>query len=225
MTDPGAAIASACHDHGLDLSARLQAGWYNERVARAHRLPDYNDPASEVVLIGNTRALWPAFLAALRNDAGLLRHPNPLDRFLEEVVDRACAQAGLDTKVRWAHRAEPAHISFQTLADVSGLAWRSPASLSVHPVYGPWIALRAAVVLPRRGPARPGRSLSPCRHCAWGCEAVLARTLAKPSSTWRNWLAVRDACPTGREYRYSRHQIRYHYTKAREALVAAVSAG
>jgi methylmalonic aciduria homocystinuria type C protein len=36
---------------------------------------------------------------------------------------------------------------------------------------------------------------------------------------WRLWLAVRDACPVGREYRYSENQIRWHYAHDRSALV------
>jgi hypothetical protein len=32
------------------------------------------------------------------------------------------------------------------------------------------------------------------------------------------WIAVRDACPVGREGRYSDAQLEYHYTKARGLL-------
>ncbi len=223
MTDPGAAIAAACSANGLDLSARLQAGWYNERVAPAHRLPDYGDPGSEVIVIGNSHALWPAFIGALKNDPGLMSCPDPIDRFTEQLVESSRAAAGIETQVRWAHRAEPAHISFQTLAEVAGLAWRSPASLSVHPVYGPWIALRAAVILPRPGPPARPAGIWKCRHCRLGCEAALARTLSNPSAQWRDWLAVRDACPCGRDYRYGDRQIRYHYTRSRDLLAAAVA--
>ena len=30
---------------------------------------------------------------------------------------------------------------------------------------------------------------------------------------WKLWLAVRAACPVGREHRYTDQQIRYHYVK------------
>ena len=33
------------------------------------------------------------------------------------------------------------------------------------------------------------------------------------NENWRPWLAVRDACPEGRRFRYDPEQIRYHYTK------------
>jgi hypothetical protein len=36
--------------------------------------------------------------------------------------------------------------------------------------------------------------------------------------TPRAWLAVRDACPVGREHRFPEAMIRYGYTKDRGAL-------
>jgi hypothetical protein len=53
--------------------------------------------------------------------------------------------------------------------------------------------------------------------CDAPCHDALARALATPND-WRAWLAVRDACPIGRDYRYDDDQLRYHYTKDRAAL-------
>jgi hypothetical protein len=40
------------------------------------------DPARPLgLVVGNTRALWPAFLAARRADAGLAASPDPIDRY------------------------------------------------------------------------------------------------------------------------------------------------
>jgi methylmalonic aciduria homocystinuria type C protein len=39
---------------------------------------------------------------------------------------------------------------------------------------------------------------------------------------WRAWLAVRESCPVGREYRYCDAQIEYHYTKDRAILRRAL---
>jgi hypothetical protein len=35
---------------------------------------------------------------------------------------------------------------------------------------------------------------------------------------WEDWLAVRDACPVGRHFRYPEGQLRYHYTRDASAL-------
>ncbi|MGH8586497.1 MAG: hypothetical protein ACREWE_10055 [Gammaproteobacteria bacterium] len=43
----------------------------------------------------------------------------------------------------------PRRVAMQRLAHLSGLAYLSPSHLNVHATYGPWIALRAAVVIDR----------------------------------------------------------------------------
>lgn len=220
MSGPGRALAAACAAQGLDLAAEACVGAYNERVGARHHLDGSADTA--VLLIGNTRRLWPAFIGALSRRPELAEHPDPLDCYVEKVVGDGCAQVE-GARVRWAHRATPAHISMQALAEVAGLAWRSPAALSVHPRYGPWIALRAAVVLHGTRHERDAPMPRPCFGCATGCEKRL-RSLAAEAG-WRDWLAVRDACPLGREFRYPAQQIAYHYTKSRALLRAALGTG
>ncbi|NND61541.1 MAG: hypothetical protein HKN49_14900 [Gammaproteobacteria bacterium] len=223
MTDSAARVIGELGDAGFDLSARLQAGWYNSEVATPHQVEDFGRDNSEVVLIGNSRAIWPPFIAALRDDPELAAAADPMDRYTERAVALATRHIDCAYKVRWVHRAEPAHLSFQTLAQVAGLAWRSPASLSVHSEFGPWIALRAAIVLDRPFDGERPSALRTCHNCAQGCEAVLRKTLALTHPDWQDWLAVRDACPTGAQHRYSEHQLQYHYTRSRACLSAAIS--
>jgi methylmalonic aciduria homocystinuria type C protein len=91
----------------------------------------------------------------------------------------------------------------------------------VHPVFGPWIGLRAAAVLDVDAPAgAPPLAPLPCRDCAHACEPAFARALGA-GDAWRAWLAVRDACPVGRTHRYGEAQLRYHCTKDRTVLAAA----
>ncbi|MDX2167772.1 MAG: hypothetical protein SF182_11935 [Deltaproteobacteria bacterium] len=89
-------------------------------------------------------------------------------------------------------------------------------------MYGPWIGLRAALVLDRPGPTGPPpRAANPCPDCARTCVPAFERARAAPgelADTWPLWLAVRDACPIGRAHRYDEAQIRYHYIKDRRAL-------
>jgi hypothetical protein len=54
-------------------------------------------------------------------------------------------------------------------------------------------------------------------------QRALAATDMKPDAAaverdWASWVNVRDACPIGRDSRYSDEQIRYHYTKLRRLL-------
>ena len=151
------------------------------------------------LLVGNTRALWPRFVA------GKPPGPDPFDRFVEAAVDPVVPPGG---RVVYAHRQyDGAFVPFQRLAVAAGLGALSETHLVIHPVYGPWFALRAAIVVPGEPPP-PAQIPRPCR-CDAACREALQR--ATGSSDWRAWLAVRDACPAGREYRYSDDQLAYHY--------------
>jgi methylmalonic aciduria homocystinuria type C protein len=77
------------------------------------------------------------------------------------------------------------------------------------------------VALPGEPPATvPTRLPCPKDMCAATCLPALERAMtARPDdASWQAWLAVRDACSIGRDYRYSDDQVHYHYTKDRSRL-------
>lgn len=212
---PVEAIAAALRAGGLDLCAPLAAQDYNA-AAPALPLPELGRRRTLALVIGNTRALWPRFVAALR--AGALPARDPLDHLVEATVRGALAGWPGRREVRWGHHV-PATVAIQRAAAVAGLAHLAASHLCVHPEYGPWLALRAVVVLDADGPPTPAPPVDPPCACARGCAPALAAALAAgaPASTaelaarWRSWLAVRDACPVGRAHRYDDDQLRYHY--------------
>lgn len=217
--------------YGLDLVAPLRAGWYNDAITSISaelRLPDFGRPETLAVLVGNSRALWQPFVAAYRRDDALRGSPDPLDAYVEDAVETALAIVPYRREVRWAQEPPPRRIAMQRLAEVAGLAHRSRSYLSVHPVFGPWIGLRAVILFDVDGPPeRPPRPEPPCqceRHCLPAFRQAMvatdeAMTHPLPDGVWEKWLAVRDACPAGREHRYDEAQIRYHYTHDRRVLV------
>jgi methylmalonic aciduria homocystinuria type C protein len=217
------ALATACRPHGFDLIAPLQVGWYNAAVGPPARLPDYGRPRSLAVVVGNTRAFWAPFNHALGTEPDLIADPHPVEAYSTSRISAAAEATGVRCRIRWAHRVGPRTLAIQRLAEIAGLAWLAPSNLSVHPVYGPWIALRAAVVFDVEGPpGPPPRIEDPCGACAQACGPAFHRALqGEPpaeAEPWRLWLAVRDACPLGRAYRYDDDQIVYHYAKDRSIL-------
>jgi methylmalonic aciduria homocystinuria type C protein len=218
-------IRAACAERGMDLAQPLCVSWYNQVVDTAYRLPDHGRPSALAVILGNTRVLWLHLAEALAADAGLAAHRHPVDSYCERVVHAAMTGIAEPWLVRYYHEQPPRRVAMQRLAHVAGLAHLAPVHLSVHPVYGPWIALRAVVVIDVDGPPGPAPAPAPPCDCAAHClphfQAVLARTgpdAPRVENNWRAWLAVRDACPVGRAHRYSEEQLRYHYTKDRRAL-------
>ncbi len=183
-------------ERGFDLAhpfdahaAAREPGW--ERLAAGPRVG---------ILIANTRALWKPFSAARRDE------PDPLDRYTE----RSIAEAFPDAPVLFSHRAyDGAFLPFGKLAHAIGLGALAPSLLVIHPIYGPWIALRAVVAVDGDPPAHAAIE-KPCT-CNEACSAALAAAL--PTTDWRAWLAVRDACAL-RAHRYGDEQIDFHYSQA-----------
>jgi len=230
---------------GLDLLQPLALGDLREIRADHPRLSSYR-PTQLGLVVGNTRALWPAFQRHLRGlgvrSADELG-PDPLDIYVEELVHGALAELADAFALRGAavfsHELVPTPIPIQRVAEIAGLARIGPAHLSVHAKYGPWFALRALVALDV--PAGVGASVEaepsgthPCETCPAPCRqalsgALLARDRDRPaegaprapaslSARQKRWLGVRDACPIGHSHRYSDGQILYHYDGRRDAL-------
>ena len=233
-------LQTGCEPAGLDLVVPLRLSWYNARVAPRHALPDGGRPGALGLLVANTAALWPPFVAALRAEPALLADPHPVERYVVRALERAVAAAGLDgagaEAIRWSHDLRAGRLfSAQQAAVAAGLAHLAPCYLCIHPVCGPWFAVRAVVILAdHQGPATQPVAPPICETCAGRpCLPLLELALAAAAGaasgaapaqiqpTWRRWLAVRDACPVGRARRYSEAQARYHYTKDRAVLEAA----
>jgi methylmalonic aciduria homocystinuria type C protein len=194
-------LVAALAERGLDLVAPFPHG----------------DPPSLAFLVGNSRALWPRFLDWLAADPARAAAEHPLESYVEETLSRATAR--LPCSVEYAH-AGPPWPPIQRLAERAGLAWVAPSHLAIHPVLGPWLSLRAIVVTELPPPPAPAQPPA-CPACAGACLPAFERaraTLDASSPTasmraaWRLWLAVRDACPLGREHRFQEDHLAYGYT-------------
>jgi len=222
-------MRECCAQDGLDILHAFGTGAYNGRVPAEWRVHDFGGKDRLGILLGNTRALWPHFIGALRADPVLTATEHPLHEYVRARLVRAIAGATeRPHHLTWAHQIEPRALPIQRLAELVGLASLGPSHLSVHPDYGPWFALQAVVVFDVAGPSEPATPLqSPCAACSQPCVAALERAMRATQSAPSGaaiaqhpepWIAVRDACPVGREARYGQLQLAYHYTKDRSLL-------
>lgn len=180
--------------------------------AREPGLEVLGDPARRRgLLVGNTRALWPRFVAARARDRALDRDPHPIERYTVETLDWIAASLP-DARVYYGHREyDGAFLPFQRLAVASGLGALAPTHLVIHPIYGPWFALRAVIVC--AGEPEPAKlPIARACSCTNKCGDALARAVTATTDRGAAWLAVRDACTAGREHRYTEEQIAYHYS-------------
>jgi len=181
------------------------------------------------LLIGNTRALWPCFLGWLAEHPDWRSTTDPLDDYAQDVITRAASEHLRDARLFWTHELDDYRVPVQSLCHQSGLAHLSRGRFNVHPEYGPWFGMRALVVLPDDlgiplSPAIAPSSPAVEDRVAAHFEVLRARASAGLSSThirtsWEDWLGLRDLYETGRAYRYTAPQIRYHYTKDKSVLV------
>jgi hypothetical protein len=192
-------------------------------------LPD-GGPARSLLLVGMVGPKgWDAFSGS--PEAALPDHP--LDAWTRRVVgDLARGLSGVALFPfegppywpfqRWAMRAEPVAVS--------------PLGILIHPEYGLWHAYRAALLLRETLdlPASAERP-SPCESCAdrpclSGCPVgaftglhyeveACAAHISEPGGAlcMGEGCRARDACPVGRDYRYSADQIRFHMQAFRRA--------
>ncbi|MCA9620006.1 MAG: hypothetical protein KC731_13365 [Myxococcales bacterium] len=202
----------------LEACSRLRLADLEEEGLRL--APDGFRPDALTLVVGNGRALWPVVRDRVSRGE-LAPDADPVDRHSEATMERL----GQDLRasfgapriaLHFAHRrdAEGSYLPFQRIAAATGFAELGPAHLALRPDVGPWFALRALVLIDVPGPPvdEPPRRASLCAGCDAPCRAALERAAAS-GATWRDWLAVRDACPVGREARYGDAQLRYHYTK------------
>jgi len=222
-------IARSAALAGLDLSAAFPVAEYNRSVPEAYSLPAFGRERPFGIVLGNSRAFWLPFLHALRESEALRDSDNPLNDYVTAAIGRLVQTLRVASEVRWAHSSEPGPVAMQRASMIAGLAHTSPSYLSIHPEHGPWIGLRAVLVLDVDcAPEEPVPAPDRCTPCLKPCLAALDDAVAasksapegkKVSSQWKLWLAVRDACPVGRASRYSDEQCEYHYRSDRELLL------
>jgi len=221
-----AALRAALEAQGLDIVAPLNLRWYNEVAPATARVAPPADGAGEealAVLVGNSRALWPAFTAAHDSDPAIGDAEHPVDTFVARAIRDAIADAsngsrgrtdtrrlvGTDPRVFDSHDTSPGKlVAIQRAAHVAGVAHLDEkCHLAIHARHGPWIALRALLVFDDiRGPDEAHRSPPPPNPLATDAkararvDAAFAAALegyeGDPDASaerWQRWVAVRDA--------------------------------
>jgi hypothetical protein len=223
-------VATAAARDGFDIVHPFNVVHYNAAAPASQRLADHGRRDALGILIGNTRQLWPAFTRAYAADSTLRSAPQPLDTYAVGRLTAALAEASTArAQLVFSHVTQPHAFPIQRLAERVGLAALSPSHLAIHPLHGPWLALRAVAVVDVSGPAEaPPPVARPCQTCSAPCVPALERALAASGTPLSSaavvahapaWIAVRDACPVGRASRYSDAQVAYHYGMARFGIL------
>jgi hypothetical protein len=206
---------------GLNVTGGLNPEPYDALVPDAWRTERVDPGSRGVLIVGNGgRALWPIFEAA--PEAALRR--DPLDRYTERVLrDLSTRFTPPLVFALYTERRAEHYLPLVSLAERAGLGTPGRMGLLLHPTYGPWLAIRAALYVPfALPPPTPGR-FEPCvgcpapcaTHCRGGAvgESFDARACLRsklPDGPCRASCDARSACIAGREHAYTAEQSAHH---------------
>jgi hypothetical protein len=190
-------------------------------------------PGMTAVLIGNHGpAMWDAFAGSPELGDG---EPHPMDRWTRRTVHEAVGRVEIPAVALFPFGAEL--WPFQRFAKRAMGLSPSPLGLLIHPRYGLWHALRAAIVFPQMQPfpAQVHKVIHPCdtcieKPCLNACPVGAFSSFGFDVAACRGWLeggrsshidssgpdcmgkgcAARNACPVAQQWRYSEAQLRFH---------------
>ncbi|KAI8621211.1 hypothetical protein BC830DRAFT_1095216 [Chytriomyces sp. MP71] len=208
-------------------------------------LPTFQRSSTCALLIGNTKSLWPHFVAHCKRNAETVSvAQDPLDDFVSGEIEAAItAEApSVVSETRFTHSKEDKFVHFQRLAHEVGAAFfNKSVFLCVHPVYGPWFAFRAVIAFDLDFDSFISRSIAntpvnlnlptpiadPFPECQFNVQECMNQFYAaakdynnRADENHKYLIAARDAATTmsAQEYRYEADQLRYHYTKDKTCL-------
>lgn len=238
-----ARIRAAAAPRGLNLIAAIPAERYDRAVGATYASTAFGAAAAgrSIVVIGNGGgAFWRAFTAWADDHPGWRERANPLDDFTRHVIEgeivAVAAAAGVGCVAVYPFMNGGATLNFMELGKLAGLAGPSLLGVVVHPIYGPWIAFRAALIVEAAIDA-PGEALAfdPCPRCAtraciaacpvgavafpagWDVPRCLEfRVENEPRCAPR--CDARAACVLGPEHRYPDDELAYHQCRALAAM-------
>jgi hypothetical protein len=182
---------------------------------------------SVLVFASGGSGLWEALLAACRTDPQRWSgEDHPLDAFVRDEVRAADPDPPPSRRWVFCGALEEKQPDFRTLAWEAGLGHPSKLGLLLHPVYGPWLGLRAACFTTDSvAPTGPLPGPAPCDGCPAPCVTAC---LGNAMSSERGWdvracasfhetsrachrdCASRVACPVGEAHRYGELERLYH---------------
>lgn len=221
---------------GLNLVGVATASDYDARVRGDLRLAERAPWVRSAIVVGNGGgAFWQRMADWAEGSRGVEAKADPVDEFTVAAVEGALSPllAASDTRHRivYPFRFADDPLSFVDLAAAAGLGSPSLLRVLVHPVYGPWMALRAAVLVdvPLTA-ARPASGFDPCPTCIErSCIAACPGDAVDGEAGWRftacvshrqrtgdceSRCAARFECVLGREHRYPDDELAHHHRRA-----------
>ncbi len=241
MSETLETVRALAERRGLNLVAAVPVPRYDAAVRPEARSTRLAPRSRSIIAIGNGGGgFWKAFQRHARENPGWFERGNPLDDFTQVVIEReispALSTAGVPHTVAYPFMGGSPTLDFMALGKAAGLGGASIIGVLVHPVFGPWIAFRAALLLEEELDA-PGAAagFDPCPRCAarpcvsacpasavsypagWNVPRCLTHRVEHEAQCAPR-CAARAACVLGPEHRYPDDELAYHQMRALRAM-------
>lgn len=227
--------------HSLNLIGAVPVERYDRSVPAHLRACAIDPRARSIVVIGNGGgAFWKAYRQHLDMHPGWERRDNPLDDFTREIVERdvagALAARGHRCVTVYPFVGDAGNLHFMELGKLAGIGGPSIIGVLIHPVYGTWIAFRAALLIEEMLD-EPGAALGfdPCPQCVMrSCVAACPVGAVNAASGWDLVKCVRHRveaepdcnagcysrirCVVGPEHRYPDDEMSHHQERALRSM-------
>jgi hypothetical protein len=234
-------VRAAAAPYGLNLIAAIPADRYDSAVKPAARADAIDREARSIVVLANGGGdFWCAYRAFAEARPGWRARDNPLDDFTREVVERDIAPrvraASARCTTTYPFVGDAPTLNFVELGRIAGLGGPSIVGVLVNPIYGPWVAFRAALLIDAALDA-PGDAagFDPCPGCIpRSCIAACPTGAVRHPAGWdivgcltyrverepdcAPGCHARAACVLGPEHRYPDDELAYHQMRALRAM-------
>ena len=235
------AIRSAAASSGLNLIAATPANRYDAAVKPEYQAAAIAPGTRSIIVIGNGGgAFWKAFKRHADENSEWTARDNPLDDFTRFVVERevapVLARPGITHTIIYPFMSNGPTLNFMEAGKSAGLSGPSILGVVVHPVYGPWIAFRAAILVNELVDfPEEAHRFDPCPSCT--ARTCITACPADAVSAAQGWdipkclthrvevevdctprCHARAGCVLGPEHRYPDDELAYHQMRSLRAM-------
>lgn len=231
-------ILESLAPYGFNLMGTTTVSAYEALVPAQYHVSSLLPGAKTFIVIGNGGGdFWNGFRAYYEAHPGYLRErEHPLDEYTSATIETALTPplrtANVAYRYLYPFRFWTEPVSFMHLARAAGIAGPSLLGVVIHPQYGPWMALRAAVLLDQEVSMPPqAPDFDPCptcqeRACMTACPAgaiasatgwdipTCVQHRLRIETDCVDYCRARYDCVYGREHRYPLDELQYHQRRS-----------
>jgi len=221
-------IRDICSAKGFDIVDPFPVGEYN-KLATRHQVTTFGRSNNLGILIGSSKRFWDGFVSFVKSktegkdfvdDYAKLIVRSVMDS-IQLKYDPLTFEVRMSSDLPITGR----YIHIQTASHVSGATFYDQETFwSIHPVYGTWFVLRAAIIfdLDFSGIQCTPISDSPLQQKEK--EKMIQLTKIAMDQSWSDistLLEIRSVCSIGQDWKYSGLLLDYFYPigKTREGIL------